>query len=167
MKFLSKANDGGPESPVTGYFIVEIKSLFSIVLLHFNPGTREAFHSHAFNAVTLWLRGTVREQIPVGPEGVLGRDWHARQIKYTPRTFMHRIVTPKPGAWALSFRGPWAKTWREFFPRTNSVATLTNGRRVTAFNPVLGAPFSLKENQVKSDDPYASWAELEKFGGVD
>jgi hypothetical protein len=51
MKFLSKCKDGGPESPVTAYVLVEIKSLFSVMLLHFS-GTREAFHSHAFNALT-------------------------------------------------------------------------------------------------------------------
>lgn len=137
MKFFSKAKDGGPQSPVTGYFFVEIKSLFSIVLLHFNPGTREAFHSHAFNAVTLWLRGVVLEQVPSGKWA----PWYAGNFKYTPRILMHRIVASSSGAWAISFRGPWAKTWQEFFPRTNSVATLANGRRITAFNPALGAPY--------------------------
>src|SRR5271154_4359591 len=67
MKLFKKMRDGGPESPVVGYFLVEIKSLFSVVLLHFG-GTREAFHSHAFNAVTLWLRGRVEELVKT-PEG--------------------------------------------------------------------------------------------------
>lgn len=53
MKILSKSYDGGPDSGVDGYWLIEIKSWFSIVLLHFNPGTREAFHNHAFNALTV------------------------------------------------------------------------------------------------------------------
>lgn len=127
MKFLSKAKDGGPESPVTGLFIIEIKSLFSIVLLHFNPGTREAFHSHAFNAITIWLRGKIVEEYPDGK----GRPWMAGQCKYTPRNLAHRIITPESGAWALSFRGPWVKTWQEVFPDGRTV-TLTHGRKVVA-----------------------------------
>jgi len=135
MKLFQKAKDGGPESPVDGYFLIEIKWLFSVVLLHFNPGTREAFHSHAFNAITVWLRGKVREQVPIGPEGVLGRDWKAGQIKYTPRSLMHRIVTRNPGAWAISFRGPWVKTWQEYTECERAGVrgkwvTLTHGRKI-------------------------------------
>lgn len=33
MKFFSKAPDGGKDSEVDGYFLCEIKPLFSIVLL--------------------------------------------------------------------------------------------------------------------------------------
>jgi len=130
VKFFSKAKDGGPESPVDGYFLIEIKPLFSIVLLHFNPGTREAFHSHAFNAVTLWLRGLVMEQI----KGDLAatKFWGPGDVKYTPRELMHRIVTQKPGAWAISFRGPWVNTWQEL--KAGKTITLTNGRKVVNEN---------------------------------
>jgi 8-oxo-dGTP diphosphatase len=90
MRFLEKTKDGGPESPVIGYFLIEIKSLFSIVLLHFG-GTREAFHSHAFNAVTLWLKGRVLEQVKTDfdPEW---HKWAAGNIKFTPRGLMHKIL---------------------------------------------------------------------------
>jgi hypothetical protein len=128
MRFLEKSKDGGPESHVTGYFLVEIKSLFSIVLLHFGAGTREAFHNHAFNALTLWLRGTVEERvIKQGEESHL---WAAGQLKYTPRRLMHKIIAPNTGAWALSFRGPWVNTWRELI--NNKITTLTHGRQVIA-----------------------------------
>lgn len=55
--FLVKKKDGGPESPVDAYFLVELKGLFSIALLKFNKGCREAFHSHAFDAWTWFLSG--------------------------------------------------------------------------------------------------------------
>ena len=57
MKILSKGHDGGPNSGVTGFWIIELKWLFSIVILRFNRGTREAYHTHAFNAWTWWLKG--------------------------------------------------------------------------------------------------------------
>jgi quercetin dioxygenase-like cupin family protein len=60
-RFFYKKPDGGKESGVTGYFLIEWKPLFSIGLLHFKRGSREAFHSHAFNAVTFWLKGEVTE----------------------------------------------------------------------------------------------------------
>ena len=133
MKFLFKSKDGGPQSPVTGYWLVEIKSLFSIVLLHFGKGGREAFHSHAFNAVTLWLKGRVFEHIfnPV-TKATETRGWQIGQLKYTPRAHMHRITTPD-GAWALSLRGPWVMRWQEYSARTHQVATrMTPGRQISS-----------------------------------
>ena len=47
--------DGGKNSGVTAYFLIEWKVLFSVGILRFNEGTREAYHSHAFNALTWWL----------------------------------------------------------------------------------------------------------------
>lgn len=136
MRIFQKTKDGGPESPVTGYFLVEIKPLFTIVLLHF-AGTREAYHSHAFNAVTVWLKGRVFEQT-LGTKYL--KLWKAGQVKYTPRRAMHKILpTCNPSAWAISFRGPWAKTWREYRPLTEQVVTLTHGRNIVP--AALGAPY--------------------------
>lgn len=132
MRLFQKAKDGGPESPVDGYFLIEIKKLFSVVLLRFNPGTRETFHSHAFNAVTLWLRGQVTERF-AGPYWE-EKTWKAGQAKVTRRTDMHRIITPDTGAWALSFRGPWRDTWQEY--KAGQVTTLTNGRKVVGTDTV-------------------------------
>jgi hypothetical protein len=129
MKLFKKMRDGGPESPVIGYFLIEIKSLFSIVLLHFG-GTREAFHSHAFNALTFWLHGQVEEVVKTGV-GYQYKTWKAGQIKHTSRDTMHKVL-PTSGAWAISFRGPWAKTWQEYLPAENRFVTLTHGRKVVA-----------------------------------
>jgi len=127
MRLFEKTKDGGPESPVTGYFLIEIKSLFSIVLLHFG-GTREAFHSHAFNAVTLWLKGTVIEVVQK-EDGEVENIWSSGQIKYTSRNLMHKII-PVYNAWAISFRGPWSKTWQEYKPAEDKTITLTHGRKI-------------------------------------
>lgn len=117
MKLFRKSHDGGADSGVTGYWLVEAKSLFSIVLLHFSEGSREAFHSHAFNAWTWWIKGTVQEMIyAVDNRGERGHvvDWKpSLKPKKTPKNCFHKIIGGPGGAWALSFRGPWDKTWFE------------------------------------------------------
>ncbi len=123
MKLFSVSKDGGPDSNVTGFFLIECKPLFSIVLLKFAKGSREAFHNHAFNALTLWLRGTVREHTLVGTSRV----WKAGQRKYTRRSDFHKVEA-LTDAWALSFRGPWIDRWREYVG--GCFVTLTHGRKV-------------------------------------
>lgn len=110
MKLFRKSHDGGKDSGVTGYWLIECKSLFSIVLLHFSPGSREAFHTHAFNALTWWLKGAVTEEYI----DKTWRNWFPSFIpKFTPRNCFHKIHGSPKGAWALSFRGPWSATWME------------------------------------------------------
>lgn len=121
MRFLEKAHDGNEKSGVTGYYLIEIKPLFSIVLLKFTQGSREVFHNHAFNAVTLWLKGEVFEYMKDGSINY----WKAGNIKYTPRTTFHNIF-PTTEAWVLSFRGPWIDRWKEL--KLGKYTTLTHGR---------------------------------------
>ncbi len=127
MKLLSWGKDGGPESSVTGLWFVEIKWLFSIVLLRFEKGsTREAFHSHAFNALTWWLKGEVVEQHKDGSNNF----WSPSLLpKFTSRSTFHRVI-PMRRTWALSFRGPWSRTWLEFNKARRELTTLTHGREV-------------------------------------
>jgi hypothetical protein len=132
MRLLSRASDGGKDSGVTGFFVVEIKSLFSVVLLHFRPGSREAYHSHAFNAVTWFIRGRVAEHRinPECPSEFSVREYGASiRPKFTPRENHHKVVS-LGHAWALSFRGPWTSTWREYRAASQEFVTLANGRRV-------------------------------------
>lgn len=124
MRFLSKSHDGGKDSGVTGYFLIEIKTLFSIVILRFSKGTRDAFHNHAFDAFTLWLKGKVIEHVLDSKDTVV---WKAGEFKYTPRNQFHKIEAMET-SWALSFRGPWSKTWKEY--KNDKFVTMTHGRKV-------------------------------------
>jgi hypothetical protein len=133
VKFFRKSYDGGADSGVTGYWLVEIKSLFSIVLLNFGPGSREAFHSHAFNALTWWLKGEVIEEYMDRPSmeamGAISpiRRWvPSWKPKRTPRNCFHKIIAGEKGAWAISFRGPWKSTWQE--NKNDETYTLGHGR---------------------------------------
>lgn len=129
MKICELDKDGGYESTVWGYFLIEIKSLFSIVLLRFENGSREAYHSHAFNTISWVLRGRLVEQLyPTHGRRVYGPSF--RPV-ITRRTTFHK-VTSTGRTWVLSFRGPWADTWQEYLPAENRVVTLTNGRKEVA-----------------------------------
>ena len=126
MRFLYKGKDGGSKSTVTGYWLIEIKSLFSIVLLKFDEGTRENFHNHAFNALSWFITGEVDEYHLNGEM----LTWKPSFLpKYTPRSCFHKIFGKKP-TWCFSIRGPWNKTWKEYSPKTKEFVTLTNGRKV-------------------------------------
>jgi hypothetical protein len=127
MKLLKVMKDGGPKSHVTGFFLIEIKSLFSVVLLKFGKGTREAYHSHAFDAATLWIKGHVTEHLLDGTS----RDWAAGDLKYTARNCFHKVFA-HVDSYAVSVRGPWAKTWKEYLPAEDKFVTLTHGRKVVA-----------------------------------
>jgi hypothetical protein len=126
MKFFSYGTDGGEKSGVTGFWLCEIKSLFSIVILHFSEGTRENYHSHAFNAYTWFLWGAVEEQHKGGEAIRWGPSiWP----KWTPRECFHRVKA-LTDTWAISFRGPWNNTWQEYNPHTHQSIKLSHGRVV-------------------------------------
>lgn len=125
MKFFSKAFDGGKDSTVWGFWIVEIKSLFSITILCFEKGSRENYHSHAFNALTWFVKGEVEEK------HLDGRNitWKPSFLpKYTPKGCFHKVFA-KERTWAISLRGPWDKYWLEYNKASDSFVKLTHGRK--------------------------------------
>lgn len=136
MKFFKKMKDGGAESTVTGYWLIEIKSLFSIVLLKFEGKSREAYHEHAFNCWNWLLKGRLYEyiraqdrvigpgEISCGSIGIYNPSW---KPFFIGRNRFHKVDSQNT-SWVLSFRGPWSKTWKEYLPEENRERTLTHGR---------------------------------------
>ncbi len=123
MKFFSVAKDGGPESHVWGFFICEIKWLFSVVVLCFEDGSRDAYHSHAFNAISWLLRGRLLEILKDKNEETLYNPSIFPILTY--RSTFHKVISGGR-SWVLSFRGPWSKTWNETVGGED--ITLTDGR---------------------------------------
>jgi hypothetical protein len=116
VSFFKSSYDGGKDSGVTGFWLIECKWLFSIVILKFNKGTREAYHTHAFNALTWWLWGSVIEHV-IGSRNEIELEindekpekikwWPSLFPKYTPREHLHMIEALEP-SYAISFIGPW------------------------------------------------------------
>jgi predicted metal-dependent enzyme (double-stranded beta helix superfamily) len=128
MKFFRTAKDGGEKSHVTGFFFIELKPLFSIVLLHFRNGTREAYHNHAFNALTWVLKGEFEEQMLKGHKR---RYTPSFKPKLTRRSSFHKVFSIGD-TYALSFRGPWKKQWQEYSTETGKITVLTHGRKVVS-----------------------------------
>lgn len=123
MKLLQSAPDGGKSSGVTAYFLFESKRFGSVALLRFNKGTREAYHSHAFNALTWWLRGRVTEHHTANKP----RQWSpSLWPKLTRRSCFHKIEAHQT-TWALTIRGPWVDYWNEL--RSGKLVRLTHGRK--------------------------------------
>ena len=126
MKFCKIMKDGGKESVVWGFFLVEIKSLFSIVILKFEDGSRDAYHNHAFHAFSWVLRGKLKEEHIDKPTNHIFPSW----VPFlTKRDCFHK-VTSFGNTYALTFRGPWAKTWNEYHPQTDEHITLSDGRKI-------------------------------------
>lgn len=126
MKFFNRSKDGGPESPVDAFFLFEIKSLGSVALLRFNKGTREAFHTHAFHALTWFLCGDLTEEDISGSYHVYKRSWLP---KITRRSKNHRVIAYET-SWCFTVRGPWASTWTEDTDTHRTV--LTHGREIVS-----------------------------------
>lgn len=127
MKLFSYGKDGGPESHVWGFWLVEIKPLFSVVLLRFEDGTRSAYHDHAFNSISWLLRGNLLERF-LGAEK---HNWlyHASFFPIiTLRSDFHQVES-FGRSWVLSFRGPWRATWSEYIPGLDRMIKLTHGRK--------------------------------------
>lgn len=131
VKVFETTKDGGAESTVWAHWLFEIKGLCSVVLLRFEDGSREAYHEHAFNCVSWVLRGRLVEFVLPSditcPDTVNVYPASLRPV-VTLRSTFHKVVSDGR-AWVLSFRGPWAKTWREYVPGENRFARLTHGRR--------------------------------------
>lgn len=130
MKFLEITKDGGPESTVWAHWLIELKGLFSVVLLRFEDGSREAYHSHAFDSISWVLSGELNEIHHPDTKNVfdiLDIHWPSFIPVVTRRSTKH-MVRSRGRTWVLSFRGPWAKTWTETLPDGTTV-TLTHGRK--------------------------------------
>lgn len=128
MKLFTKCKDGGPESTVFAHILCEFKSLFSVMLLEFRNGSRDAYHSHAFDCVSWVLKGKLKED-EVDEFGYHTYTEHRPSLLpiITLRETTHK-VTSEGTTWVLTFRGPWAKVWKEIMPDGEEVV-LSHGRR--------------------------------------
>lgn len=125
MKLLSSGKDGGAESTVSGFWLIESKKLLSIAYLKFANGSRDAYHSHAFNSISWLLSGELQEEHMNGTIVV-----YKPSLKpiITKRDTFHKVVSVGTSR-AITFRGPWTNIWREWLPQQTRYRTLMNGRK--------------------------------------
>src|ERR1041385_5982109 len=95
MKLFYRGKDGGPESSVTGWWLIEAKKMFSIALLKFEGASMEAYHDHAFNSISWvlrgfglyesFLKGGSRYLFPVGDRALPREIRSTRSLRLVPR----------------------------------------------------------------------------------
>ncbi len=137
MKILMGSKDGGPESNVRMWGF-ESKRFGSVLLLRFAEGSREAFHSHAFNAKSWLLSGCLVEQQLVrfsstGYRAAVERDFlHEPSTKpiLTPADTMHKVTGFADSSWVITLRGPWRETWLDWPKGQAKPNRLSWGRKV-------------------------------------
>lgn len=127
-KLLWGHKDGGPESNVRCWG-VECKGLFSVLLLCFGQGSREAFHTHAFNSVSWLIRGRLWECWGGHAPDIAYEFWYRPSITpiYTKRHWMHKVAGQHVRNWVFTLRGPWVDHWQDGQP--GDTKTLTHGRK--------------------------------------
>lgn len=135
MRLFYKGKDGGSDSTVTGYWLIEWKKFFSVALLCFENGSREAYHSHAFNSISWLLSGKLIEE-HLYKENVTYRPIFVGRFEYKPSllpilTYRHTThkVSSVGRSWVLTLRGPWKNTWEEYISKEVRFRTLTHGRK--------------------------------------
>lgn len=141
FRLLTVTKDGGEESRVWAYWLFAWKALFSVGLLRFEDGTRDAYHSHAFDCVSWVLSGKLVEEHRDRTVIWEGRKCHLVDLHeaglrpvVTRRSTYHRVRSIGR-TWVLTFRGPWSRTWREALPNGHggyTERTLTHGRKEVA-----------------------------------
>lgn len=126
MQFLRVNKDGGQESNAHAYWLIEIKCLFSIALIKFSGKSRECFHNHAFNSISWLLRGGLKEEFldTSKPANIYRPSFIPI---FTKRVTLHK-VSSVGDSWAITFRGPWSKTWLEHNEEEGTYA-LKSGRQ--------------------------------------
>lgn len=134
MKLLTWMKDGGPESRVWGFFLIEWKRFFSVALLMFKDGSREAYHSHAFNALSWVLNGKFTEEQllekkPGFTKSIMRLFERSLKPIWTSRKNMHKVSSTGT-TFVLSFRGPWADHWWEYLPIEDRFIMLYDGRHI-------------------------------------
>src|SRR5581483_2946273 len=117
MKLFFKGKDGGVESTVWGYWLIEAKSLFSVAILKFVGKSREAFHTHAFDSISWVLKGQLTEHVADDSFGLHVEKTNIYRPSLIPvitkRNTFHKVDSDGTTI-VLTLRGPWKTYWREY-----------------------------------------------------
>lgn len=108
------------------FTILEFKHVFGIIVNVFNTVDQDRFHSHAFHAMSLMIRGYYLEDVIEGNEVVTKKITKSRFI---PKNYIHKIKESSKNAMSITFEGPWESTWNEYFDN-GRIKTYTWGRKV-------------------------------------
>lgn len=129
MRFLSRSKDGGRQSNVDAFWLIELKNLLSVAVLRFRGRSREAYHSHAFRSLSWVIYGQLTEHLL--DRSVVTHTPSLRPV-VTLRSTVHKVDSDGDTV-VLTVRGPWSEYWWEFHPEAEIWAKLEHGRRVVEY----------------------------------
>lgn len=95
----------------TGYLdrfvLIEIKYLFAIYFNVWNVVEHDRFHTHAFPAFSVGLKGWYYEE-QLAEDGSKHKiRMTAPYIRFISRTNNHRMLLSSKNAWSITFAGAW------------------------------------------------------------
>ncbi len=108
------------------FTIFEFKYIGGIIINCFNTDNQDIFHSHAFSAFSLMIRGYYYEDALENGSIVTKK---IEKSRFIPRFYVHKITLSSRNAISITFEGPWWYFWNEYFD-DGRVKTYTWGRRV-------------------------------------
>lgn len=109
------------------FTVIEIKYLFGIIVNIFNTENQDRFHSHAFNAFSLMLKGNYKEDVILPDGSVITK--LIEKSRFIPRNYIHKITKSTQNAMSITFEGPWESIWNEYFD-DKRVKTYSWGRNL-------------------------------------
>lgn len=119
------------EGHVVQYTLFEWKRFGGIWFYNWKTIDQMRFHTHAFNAVAILLNGGYLEEVIDADGKITTKKVDQRfKLRRIPMAYCHRILASKQNTWTVVFFGPWAKTWREYFPETGEWVRYGWGRKV-------------------------------------
>jgi hypothetical protein len=101
---------------VIRYTLIEIKWLFSIYFHQIKTFAQDRFHTHAFNARVLILRGGYKDLIKDGiginkPTKIV--EFNAGDYRHIPRGLNHKLLQAKENTVSLLITGSYSNLWTE------------------------------------------------------
>lgn len=109
------------------FTLFEIKYIGGIIINIFNTENQDRFHSHAFSAFSLMLRGHYYEDVIVENNKIITKK--IVKSRFIPRNYIHKITKSSPNAMSVTFEGPWGGSWNEYYDN-GRVRTYSWGRKV-------------------------------------
>lgn len=115
---------------VVQFILFEWKYLFSIIFYKWHTVDQVRFHTHAFPAVAILLKGSYEEEGMDLDGTVRRRTVNQRFVpRWLPRDYTHRILESEPGTRTLVLAGRWKSYWFEYFEDTETWVMYEWGRK--------------------------------------
>lgn len=110
--------------------VFECKYLFSIYFNVWKTIEHDRFHTHAFSAISIMLRGEYDEERLADDGTVTKYTLKAPLVRFISRTNNHRMLKARGTTWSIALAGPWDKIWTETLVPNGEKRFLSWGRKI-------------------------------------